>query len=131
MMFEEPEGLFEQPNTPIPRVAPEAFLQRLAEGQTNFQGEILVRADLRGINLAGCNLQGADLSGADLRNANLQGADLCRTKLAASSFNGLYKGQQWHYDDEFTDLRRACLVGARLKGRLFCNTLLTKSSSSS
>jgi uncharacterized protein YjbI with pentapeptide repeats len=90
VMFEEPQELFEQPNTPIPRVTPEAFLQRLAEGQTNFQGEILIRADLRGINLAGCNLQGADLSGADLRSANLRGADLRRAKLATSSFSGLY-----------------------------------------
>jgi uncharacterized protein YjbI with pentapeptide repeats/uncharacterized protein YwqG len=49
-----------------------------------------------------------------LRSANLRGADLRRAKLATSSFIGSYQGQQWHYDDEFTDLRRACLVGARL-----------------
>lgn len=115
--------LFEQPNTPVPRVVSEEFLQRRARGETDFRGIRLVRADLRGIDLAGCALANADLSGADLREANLRDTDLRGARLATGTYDGMYRGSRWHTEDR-TDLRRACLAGARLENAVVFADLL-------
>ncbi len=50
--------------------------QRYEQGQRNFQGFQLRRADLRGLNLSHTDFRGVDLSYANLRDVDFTGADL-------------------------------------------------------
>ena len=64
------------------------LLERYANGDRNFVGAYLRRADLREANLSGGNLSGADLSGADLSRADLSRADLLVANLREANLSG-------------------------------------------
>lgn len=117
--------------------------KRYALGEKNFQGTLLRKTELTGINLSGADLRGADLSSANLRyanlskcnltecclnqadltEANLTGANLTGASLLKSTMNGanltganLTKGFLTGALLANANLKGACLEGAFIYG---------------
>ena len=76
-------------------------------------GEIGVKADLCGVNLAKADLTGVNLQGAHLHRVNLAGADLSMANLRGAS---LVRASLHNANLLGTELRGANLMGANLYG---------------
>ena len=63
--------------------------ERYEQGQRNFQGFQLRRADLRGLNLSHTDFRGVDLSYANLREVDFTGADLRDAYLNEADLTGV------------------------------------------
>ena len=105
---------------------------RVSKG-SNFEGALLKRANLVGVDLRGVKLMRADLSGADLSWADLEGSDLEEaiitaetrlygTNLARANLNRIY-WQKIDLDD--ARLSHASIVGGNLSGSILTQAELS------
>ena len=100
-----------------------------------------VKCDLRESNLTGVNLTGVNLYRADLRRADLRKADLSDTNLGDTNLTGtvledanlsganLSGAHLWEANLQGVNLQGAVLRAAdldyaRMKGAIFCNTVM-------
>ncbi|MCS6943456.1 MAG: pentapeptide repeat-containing protein [Geminocystis sp.] len=88
-----------------------------------LQNQNLVKADLKGINLANACLRNSDLTFADLENANLSGADLTGCNLKCANLKGadLTNAILDNADLSYSQLNKANLAGIHARNAKFQN----------
>lgn len=85
--------------------------KKWSDGDLNCERAVLIRRDLRGVDLSGAYLAGADLSFTDLTGANLSNADLCFANLTGASL----KAANLSFSNLFcAKMRMTALNGSKL-----------------
>lgn len=136
-----PDGSYK--SDPVRVLETQELLRRYAAGERRFEGIVLYRADLRGVdlpniimptahfanaNLSGVNLQESCLKRVNFRGANLSGANLCIANLRGAnlSYTNL-KDANLYAEMYGVDFTEANLSGAELlftESAFFRNTTL-------
>ncbi|WP_377475683.1 MAG: pentapeptide repeat-containing protein [Microcoleus anatoxicus] len=103
---------------PVRVIKTQELLRRYAAGERRFEGIVLYRADLRGVDLHNIIMPNAHFADANLSGANLQESCLTRVNFRGANLSGanLYIANLTDADLSYTNLKGANLLTLDMNG---------------